>query len=183
LYDFYMMMKCRFLSWAFLTTAAAGALFFGGCSTPESRISDHRDLYDSLPARQQQLVAQGQIAGGMSRNAVWLAWGAPEQKVNGYARGNTTENWVYYTTTTYPYGYGYGGFGYGPYGYGYPGFWGGGVGVFRTHHGRRFAVFGDPFYDPFYYSYLPPTVSYPYKAVTFVNGRVVEFQHMVGPYR
>jgi hypothetical protein len=180
-----MMMKCRFLSWAFLTTAAAGALFFGGCSTPESRISDHRDLYDSLPARQQQLVAQGQIAGGMSRNAVWLAWGAPEQKVNGYARGNTTENWVYYTTTTYPYGYGYGygGFGYGPWGYGYPGFWGGGVGVFRTHHGRRFAVFGDPFYDPFYYSYLPPTVSYPYKAVTFVNGRVVEFQHMVGPYR
>ena len=178
-------MKCRFLSWALLTTAAAGALFFGGCSTPESRISDHRDLYDSLPARQQQLVAQGQIAGGMSRNAVWLAWGAPEQKVNGYARGNTTENWVYYTTTTYPYGYGYGygGFGYGPYGYGYPGFWGGGVGVFRTHHGRRFAVFGDPFYDPFYYSYLPPTVSYPYKAVTFVNGRVVEFQHMVGPYR
>jgi hypothetical protein len=182
-----MMMKCRFLSWALLTTAAAGALFFGGCSTPESRISDHRDLYDSLPARQQQLVAQGQIAGGMSRNAVWLAWGAPEQKVNGYARGNTTENWVYYTTTTYPYGYGYGygygGFGYGPYGYGYPGFWGGGVGIFRTHHGRRFAVFGDPFYDPFYYSYLPPTVSYPYKAVTFVNGRVVEFQHMVGPYR
>jgi hypothetical protein len=185
LYDFYMMMKCRFLSLALLTTAAAGALFFGGCSTPESRISDHRDLYDSLPARQQQLVAQGQIAGGMSRNAVWLAWGAPEQRVNGYARGNTTENWVYYTTTTYPYGYGYGygGFGYGPYGYGYPGFWGGGVGVFRTHHGRRFAVFGDPFYDPFYYSYLPPTVSYPYKAVTFVNGRVVEFQHMVGPYR
>jgi hypothetical protein len=180
-----MMMKCRFLSWALLTTAAAGALFFGGCSTPESRISDHRDLYDSLPARQQQLVAQGQIAGGMSRNAVWLAWGAPEQKVNGYARGNTTENWVYYTTTTYGYGYGYGygGFGYGPWGYGYPGFWGGGVGVFRTHHGRRFAVFGDPFYDPFYYSYLPPTVSYPYKAVTFVNGRVVEFQHMVGPYR
>jgi hypothetical protein len=182
-----MMMKCRFLSWALLTTAAAGALFFGGCSTPESRISDHRDLYDSLPARQQQLVAQGQIAGGMSRNAVWLAWGAPEQKVNGYARGNTTENWVYYTTTTYPYGYGYGygygGFGYGPYGYGYPGFWGGGVGVFRNHHGRRFVVFGDPFYDPFYYSYLPPTVSYPYKAVTFVNGRVVEFQHMVGPYR
>ena len=181
------MMKCRFLSRALLTTAAAGALFFGGCSTPESRISDHRDLYDSLPARQQQLVAQGQIAGGMSRNAVWLAWGAPEQRVNGYARGNTTENWVYYTTTTYPYGYGYGygygGFGYGPYGYGYPGFWGGGVGVFRTHHGRRFAVFGDPFYDPFYYSYLPPTVSYPYKAVTFVNGRVVEFQHMVGPYR
>jgi hypothetical protein len=172
------MMKSRFQSWALLTTAAAGALFFGGCSTPESRISKNPDLYHSLPARQQQLVAQGQIAPGMGRNAVWLAWGAPEQKVNGYARGNATESWVYFTTTTYPYGYGYG---YGGWGYPYWG-WGGGVAVFRTHHGHRFAVFGDPFYDPFFYSYLPPTVSYPYKTVTFVNGRVAEFQHMVGSY-
>jgi len=177
-----MMMKCRSLSWALLTTAAAGALFFGGCATPEKRISKNPDLYHSLPARQQQLVAQGQIAPGMSRDAVWLAWGGPEQKVNGYARGNTTETWVYFTTTT---AYGYGGYGYGPYGYGpwgyggYPGFWGGGVGVFRSHHGHRFVVFGDPFYDPFYYSYWP-TVTYPYKTVTFVKGRVIEFQHMVG---
>jgi len=172
------MMKCRFLSCVLLTTAAAGALFFGGCATPEKRISEHPDLYNGLPARQQQLVTQGQIAPGMSRNAVWLAWGNPEQKVNGYARGNTTETWVYLTTTTYPYGYGYGYGGFG-YGWGYP-YWGwGGGGVFRTHHGHRFAVFGDPFYDPFYYSYWP-TVTYPYKTVTFVNGRVVEFQTMVG---
>ena len=184
------MKKCRFLSGALLTTTAAGALFFGGCATPESRISKNRDLYNSLPPRQQQLVTQGQIAPGMSRNAVWLAWGGPEQKVNGYARGTATETWIYYTTTSaYPYGYGYGGYGYGgfggygPYGYGYPGFWGGGVGVFRSHHGHRFVVFGDPFYDPFFYSYIPLTVQYPYKTVTFVNGRVVGFQHMVGPYR
>lgn len=180
-YMIFMMMKCRSLSWVLLATTAAGALFFGGCATPEKRISKNPDLYHSLPARQQQLVAQGQISPGMSRDAVWLAWGGPEQKVNGFARGNTTETWVYYTTYTYPYGYG--GYGYG-YGWGYPGWgWGwGGVGVFRTHHGRRFAVFGDPFYDPFYYSYWP-TVSYPYKTVTFVNGRVVEFQAMVGgPY-
>ena len=98
-YGFYMM-KSRFLSWALLTTAAAGALFFGGCSTPESRISKNPELYNSLPARQQQLVTQGQIAPGMSRNAVWLAWGGAEQKINGYERGNATETWVYYTTTT-----------------------------------------------------------------------------------
>ena len=171
----------RFLLWAL--PIVAGAFFLGGCSTPESRISENRSLYDTLPARQQQLVAQGQIAPGMSKNAVWLAWGNPGQKVNGYARGNATETWIYYATTT-AYGYGYGGYGYGPYGYGpwgYPGFWGG-TAVFRTHHGHRFVVFGDPFYDPFYYSYIPPTVQYPYKTVTFVNGRVVEFQHMVGGY-
>src|SRR5690349_5906347 len=127
------MMKSRFLSWALLTTAVSGALFFSGCATPESRISKNPELYNGLPARQQQLVAQGQIAPGMSRNAVWLAWGGPGQKVDGYARGNATETWVYFTTTTaYPYGYGYGGFGYG-----YP-YWGwGGVGVFRSHHGHR----------------------------------------------
>ena len=117
------MMKCRYLSWALMTTTAAGALFFGGCATPEKRISQNPDLYHSLPVRQQQLVAQGQIAPGMSRNAVWLAWGGPEQKVNGYARGNSTETWVYLTTTTYPYGYGWGGPGYG---WGGPGWgWGG----------------------------------------------------------
>jgi hypothetical protein len=182
------MMKFRFQSWALLTSVTACTLFVGGCSTPQSRISDHPDLYNGLPARQQQLVTQGQIAPGMSKNAVWLAWGAPEQKVNGYARGTATETWIYYTTTTYPgygygYPYGYGRFGYGPYGYGFgPGFWGGGVAVFRTHHGHRFAVFGDPFYDPFFYSYLPPTVQYPYKMVTFVNGRTVSFQTMVGGY-
>ena len=164
----------------------AGALFFTGCSTPESRISEHREIYAALSPRQQQLVTQGQIAPGMSENAVWLAWGSPEQKVNGYARGHATQTWVYYTTTTaYGYGgYGYGtGYGYGPYGYGYPGFGGGGVAIFRTHHGHRFVVFGDPFYDPFYFSHIPPTVQYPYKTVTFVNGRVVGFQHIVGAYR
>ena len=183
-----MMMKCRFQSWALLAATAAGALLFGGCATPEKRIADHPDLYHSLSTRQQELVAQGQITAGMSRDAVWLAWGSPEQKVNGYARGRATESWVYLATTTlaYPYGYGYGygypyGYGRFGYGYGYPFY--GGVAVFRTHHGHRFAVFGDPFYDPFFYSYIPPAVSYPYKTVTFVNGRVVEFQHMVGPYR
>jgi hypothetical protein len=172
-----MMIKRRLFSWALPTITAACAFSFAGCSTPESRISEHRDLYASLPPRQQQLVAQGQIAPGMPASAVWLAWGAPEEKVNGFARGHSTETWVYYNyTDVYP-GYGYGG-----YGYGYPGFFGG-VGVFRTHHGHRFAVFGDPFYDPFYFSYIPPRVQYPYKTVTFVSGRVVAFQHLVPPYR
>jgi hypothetical protein len=172
------MIKRRLFSWALPTVIVASTVLLCGCSTPESRISEHRDLYASLPASHQQLVAQGQIAPGMSRNAVWLAWGSPEQKVNGFARGQATESWVYYSyTDAYPYGYGYG---YGR--FGYP-FYGGGVGVFRTHHGRRFIVFGDPFFDPFYYSYIPPRIQYPYKTVTFVNGRVVAFQHLAPPYR
>jgi hypothetical protein len=78
-----------------------------------------------------------------------------------------------------PYGSAY----YPYYGYGPRFGFGGGFGVIRAHHGRRFVFVGDPFYDPFYYSYIPPTVSVPYKTVTFSNGRVISFQHLVPPYR
>ena len=173
-------MKHRFSPWVFLVAAAAVTLLVSGCSTVESRIAEHPDLYHSLSARQQQLVANGQIAPGMPRDAVYLAWGTPDQRVEGAMRGQMTETWIYVHYTSYPYDYGYG-YGY-PYRYG----WGGGFGgviVRRHHHGRSFAFFGDPFYDPFYYSYIPPSIPYPYRTVTFANGRVVSFQSLVGPYR
>lgn len=156
------------------------ALFFTGCSTTESRISEHRDLFNSLSPQDQQLVAAGQIRTGMSQNAAWLAWGSPDQRAAGAMRGQMTETWIY---VNYAPAYGYGGygpgFGYGPYGGGF--FGGGGVAVIRTHHGgRAFAFVGDPFYDPFYYSYIPPSIPYPYRTVTFANGRVVSFQSLVG---
>ncbi len=100
-------------------------------------------------------------------------------------RGRDTETWVYVQSRSAPYGSsGYPYYGYGPYGYGsgfggYGGF--GAVGVVRAHHhhgGRSFVFFGDPFYDPFYYSYIPPTISYPYKTVTFSGGRVMSFQYL-----
>ncbi len=153
-----------------------GALVFAACSTTESRISEHRDLFNSLSPSDQQLVAAGQIRTGMPQNAVWLAWGSPEQRATGAMRGQMTETWIYVTYQP-AYGYGYG-YGY-PYG---PGFWGGGgVAVIRTrHHGHAFAFVGDPFYDPFYYSYIPPSVPVPYRTVTFADGRVVSYQTMVG---
>ena len=160
---------------------AAAGLCLTSCETLDNRISEHPDMFNSLSPRDQALVRQGQIRSGMSTNAVWLAWGAPEQKANGEMRGRPTETWIYVENRYAPYGsayYPY--YGYGPY-WG-PGF-GFGVGVGRFHHGRRFVVFGDPFYDPFYYSYIPPTVSIPYKTVTFVNGRVMSFQYLAPPGR
>ena len=134
---------------------AAAALLFTSCGTPGTRISQHPDIYQGLSSRDQALVNQGQIRYGMSRNAVWLAWGSPDSKVIGNMRGHSTETWIYVHYATYPY-YPY----YGPYG---PGF----------------GFFGDPFYDPFYYSLIPPSIPYPYKTVTFSNGRVVSFQYLV----
>jgi hypothetical protein len=181
-------MKRHFACGALALGAAGCALLLFGCSTTESRISEHPDIYHSLSARNQQLVAQGQITAGMPQSAVYLAWGSPEQKTVGMMGGNNTETWIYLTTTSAPYyggyGYGYGGgLGYGR-GFGYGGgFYGGGIGVIHAHHGHRYFVYGDPFYDPFYFSAIPPQISYPNKTVTFVNGRVVSFQYFVPPYR
>jgi hypothetical protein len=189
-------MKRQFLTKALTFGLSATALVLAGCSTVESRISENPGLFQSLSPRDQQLVQQGQIRSGMSQNGVWLAWGSPDRKTVGSMRGTATETWIYLQGTTGygGYGYPYGGYGhpYGPYGYGGP--WGFGHisfgavgGAMRSHGGHgghgRFVFFGDPFYDPFYYSYIPPTVYYPYKIVTFSNGRVASFQFLVPPYR
>jgi len=90
-------MERRFLLWALTLGIAGGALFLFGCSTTESRISEHRDLFNSLSPTDQQLVSQGRIRPGMSQGAVWLAWGSPEEKASGFMRGHATETWVYYS--------------------------------------------------------------------------------------
>jgi hypothetical protein len=155
---------------------SASALILPGCSTTETRISDHPEIFQTLSPRDQELVKAGKIREGMSQNAVWVAWGAPDQKATGVARGNPVETWIYneYTYANAPYPYPYGPFGYG-------GYFGGGRIAFHRHGAHRFAIIGDPFYDPFYYSYIPPRVAYPSKTVTFQNGRVVSIQVLTPP--
>ena len=155
---------------------AASALIVPGCSTTEMRISDHPEIFQTLSPRDQELVKVGKIREGMSQDAVWIAWGAPDQKATGVARGRPVETWIYneYTYANAPYPYPYG-----PYGYG--GYFGAGRLAFHLHGRHRFAIIGDPFYDPFYYSYIPPRVAYPSKTVTFTNGRVVSIQVLTPP--
>jgi len=179
-------MKPQILSRALMAGMGIGAIVLTSCTTPQDRISQHPEIYQSLSPKDQELVTHGQIRTGMSESAVWLAWGNPDQKVQGEMRGRATETWVFTNTEEVP-GYAYGpgwgpgwGYGYGGPGWGYPGF--GGVAVFRTHHGR-FAIYGDPFYDPFYYSWFPPTVTYPTKVATFSGGRLRSFQYLVPPRR
>jgi hypothetical protein len=144
-------MKRRLFLRASTLPVATAALILTSCSTPETRISEHPDLYQSLSNKDQALVTQGQIRIGMSRTAVWLAWGSPDRKIVGNMGGGATETWLYIYYATYypPYGP------WGPWGY-----------------------FGDPLYDPFYYSYIPPSIPYPSKVVTFARGRVVSFQYV-----
>src|SRR6266702_3256038 len=96
-----------------LTFGIAGsALILTSCSTTETRISGHPEIFQSLSPGDQALVSRGQIRDGMSQSAVWLAWGSPDRKIVGNMRGRATETWMYVDYTTYPYPYYGPGFGY-----------------------------------------------------------------------
>jgi hypothetical protein len=167
-------MKRQLSSWALLACIATGALVLSGCSTVSSRIDANRAAFDQLPPQERALVSQGRIQGGMSQEAVYIAWGQPQGKAVGSVRGVPTETWVY-TQLTAAYGpYGYGGFGYG---YGWGGY-AGRVGFYGRHgRFRYYGAFVDPYWDPFYYPFAA-TVSYPVKTVSFQRGRVVAFQFL-----
>jgi hypothetical protein len=95
---------------------AAAALVFTSCGTPGTRISQHPDVYQGLPPRDQALVSQGQIRPGMTMDAVWLAWGTPEQKIPGPMRDSETWVYVRYDTPFPSYGVPYY---YGPFDWSY----------------------------------------------------------------
>ena len=144
-------MKRRLLLLISTIGLAAGALILTSCSTPETRISEHPDLYQSLSHRDQALVTQGKIRAGMSRTAAWLAWGSPDRKIIGNVSGNPIETWVYTYYATYAY-------------YPYCGPWD--------------PYFGAPLYYPFCDSCFPPSIPYPGKVVTFAKGRVASFHYI-----
>ena len=154
-----------------------GTLLLSGCETPQTRIEQRPDIYNALSPRDRDLVAQGKIREGMSQDAVYLAWGAPNQRGPGRHRGSSTETWIYFDVSAgdyYPppfaYGYGLG------YGYGY-----GGSFLHRHRSGRLHRhVYYDPFYDPFFYR-RTSVVSYPERTVSFQNGRVIAFQFLPPP--
>jgi hypothetical protein len=133
-----------------MLAVAASTLVLANCSTPQTRLSEHPDLYQTIPPKDHALVTQGQIRIGMSRPAVWLGWGSPDRRIIGNMGGGTTETWVYTYYASYPY---------------YP-------------YEPMDEYFGAPLYNPFCYSWFPPSIPYPGKLVTFAHGKAVSFQYV-----
>ncbi len=125
-------------------------LFLASCSTtPQVRIEENPQVFQSLSAQEQQLVAAGQISTGMSPQAVFLAWGYPNNTpVQGESKGKHFMKWIYTTTQSYttqtawtgPY-WGYGGW-----------------------------------YDPYYSRLDTRFIETPVAEVTFENNKVVNWQ-------
>lgn len=64
-------------------------------ATPQTRIASNHAAFSKLSLEQQQLVRQGQIATGMSTDAVYMAWGRPARIFNGSKNGKNQERWDY----------------------------------------------------------------------------------------
>lgn len=126
------------------------AVLAAGCVTPETRIQNNPGIYAALPPEQQGLVRQGMIMEGMSKDAVYLAWGTPDRYSESHQDGRKRVSWLYvgYRSEEVP------GYSWAPY------------------RGR----YCDPYYDLPVYRPTYVQVPYLYRKVTFENGRVVAFE-------
>ena len=152
------------------------ALGLSACSVgPQSRADARPAAFRQLSPGDRQLVLNGQIRDGMSQDAVYIAWGAPDRTFQGRHEGKPFESWIYLTTrtsTTGPIGYPYY---YGPYLGLYPGggYYGG---------GRRRGGFG--YYGGYYnpsYLYGPQFISVtdvPYRKAVFVEGQLRTYEEL-----
>lgn len=98
------------------------AMFAVSCapSTPAYRISQRPATFEKLSEKEKELVSRGEIAKGMDKSAVDLAWGRPSASVEGIRGDKRMERWEYngskpVVTNSFFGGYGYGN--YGPYRY------------------------------------------------------------------
>lgn len=78
-----------------LVGMAAAALVACASSTPQRRIAANPQMVQSLSQNDLAAVQSGRIAEGMSRDAVYLALGAPNNVMKGSRAGKETEMWRY----------------------------------------------------------------------------------------
>lgn len=76
----------------------SAVLLIGGCqsSTIESRRLERQSGYDALSSEQRQLVDEGKIRVGMNEDAVFIAWGKPDQILQSETKDGITTTWLYH---------------------------------------------------------------------------------------
>jgi len=134
---------------------ALASVFLVGCaSTIESRKKERYQVYTELSPEQRSAVDAGQIKVGMAKDAVYIAWGKPQQVLTSESPAGRQEVWIY--MGTYLQGYGY--WGFRPY-----------CGPYPYYHG--------PYY---YYDYMP--VSYATAEVIFEKEVVKQWRTLPQPW-
>ena len=140
---------------ALFLLAAAAMMFLASCGSPIAhRIEKNPGMFAKLSDSEKALVQRGEIAEGMSKDAVFIAWGRPDRVSSGTHAGKPLERWSYKAYEAV-HGTAFG------------------VGIGGGYWGHRPFLGGYYGYDTFY---AEPTVNYvPYEArrVDFTNGRVI----------
>lgn len=134
-----------------------GGLLLAGCatSTVEKRRQERPAAYANLSPEFRSLVDQGRIKVGMSKDAVYIAWGKPSEVIQGESSSGPIETWLYYGSYLQEYSY-----------WRYNDYW---------YRGGYFA--GAPYMD---YDYYPQY--YVRGDVTFENGVVKSWRTMPRRY-
>lgn len=142
--------------------SCASAILLANCAsqTPATRMQQRPQAFSALTSHQKDLVMKGEITEGISRDAVWIAWGRPNQIANAGENGATYEIWrytglqpVYHSTI------------------------GVGFGIGGGYYSRRHrSYYGGPIFD---YSYGPDYVPYTAAQVKFRNGKVKTWERGV----
>jgi outer membrane protein assembly factor BamE (lipoprotein component of BamABCDE complex) len=145
-----------------IPTVMIAALLLSGCatSTIESRKQERYSAFGNLLPEQKAAVDSGQIKVGMTMDAVYIAWGKPNQVVTAESARGTTVTWLY--TGSYLQGYTF---------WSHPGYFG----PYDRFHGPGW-------YGPsFQHEYMP--VNYVRAEVVFENGVVKEWRTLPSPGR
>ena len=85
-----------------LCIALMATVILAGCATPESRIKEKPEVFNSFPPDVQSKVRTGQVEIGYSKDMVYIALGKPDREYTRTTAESTFEVWSYtdrYTTT------------------------------------------------------------------------------------
>ncbi len=77
---------------------SSALLFTAGCvtSTPQTRISRHRETYSRFPSEVQRRISAGEVAIGFTEEMTTLALGKPGRKFTHTGPEGESEVWVYF---------------------------------------------------------------------------------------
>ena len=75
------------------------ALLLAGCATPEKRIQQNQELFDSFPVAAQARIRGGQIDLGFTPDMVRIALGEPHRQTLRRSADGEVEIWFYFDST------------------------------------------------------------------------------------
>ena len=79
--------------------AGSLALLLAGCATPEKRIQQNQEVFDSFPVAAQARIRGGQIDLGFTPDMVRIALGEPHRQTLRRSADGEVEIWSYFDST------------------------------------------------------------------------------------